>query len=213
MYHNTTVPRDRRWQPRGIALWILQVGFMTAVAAAVFIAVIAARWQSTESQLHLVLISASRTAVSQSFESEDVVTPGASGGAGNSGGSMGMGMMSQSGGAGIQLYGSQFIQDLQKASESALNDTGGNMVACRPIPGVSTTCQSSNGAVWWGVPVSSQLADHGVVDVGMVNTGPDHYRLAAILDPPPVLGIQVPLGSVTDLNVNLGQGDAITPAG
>lgn len=208
MYHNTTVPRDRRWQPRGIALWILQIGFMTAVAAAVFIAVIAARWQSTESQLHLALISASRTAVSQSFESEDVVT---SGGSGNSGSSMGM--ASQSGGAGIQLYGSQFIQDLQKASASALNDTGGNMVACRPIPGVSTTCQSSNGAVWWGVPVSSQLADHGVVDVGMVNTGPDHYRLAAILDPPPVLGIQVPLGSVTDLNVNLGQGDAITPAG
>ena len=208
MYHNTTVPRDRRWQPRGIALWILQIGFMTAVAAAVFIAVIAARWQSTESQLHLALISASRTAVSQSFESEDVVT---SGGSGNSGSSMGM--ASQSGGAGIQLYGSQFIQDLQKASASALNDTGGNMVACRPIPGVSTTCQSSNGAVWWGVPVSSQLADHGVVDVGMVNTGPDHYRLAAILDPPPVLGIQVPLGSVTDLNVNLGQGNAITPAG
>lgn len=186
-------------------MWILQIGFMTAVAAAVFLAVMAARWKSTESQLHLALISASRTAVSQSFQSEDVVT------ATSTTGSMGMG--SGSGGSGITLNSGQFIQSLQAASESAFNDSAGTLMACRPISGVSSTCQASNGATWWGIPVPTQLADHGVVDVGMAQTGTDTFRLAAVLDPPPVLGIQVPLGAAISMNVNLGRANAISPAG
>ena len=180
----------RSRKPQGIVLWIIQIGFMTAAASAVFITVIAARWKSTESQLHLALMSASRAAVAQSYLSENAVTTTSSGG--------------------ITLNGSLFVSTLQSASEAALNDTTGSTVACYPIPGVPATCNGANGARWWGVPVSPKLAAHGVVDIGEAQTAHDTFRLVAALDPPPVLGIQVPLGSSMSMTVILGRANQIS---
>ena len=169
---------QRSRHPRGIALWVLQVGFAFIAAIAVFVAVIAARWHSTESQMQAVLIDAARTAVATSYVNESPTQ-------------------------GVQL--GQFAQAVDQAAMSELHDTGQVQLACRPIPGVSVTCQSSNNAQWFGIPMSSSVAQHGLVDLGIASSSNSHtMTLAIVLDPPPVLGIQVPLGASQDVQVNLG---------
>lgn len=183
-----TTPTSRGWlrrhvrgdsQPRGIALWLLQVGFMMMAAIAVFVAVIAARWRSTEAQMHVALTSAVRTAVASGYANESSQT--------------------------VQLNSQQFARTFQAAALSELGDTTQTTVACQPIKGVTAACNPSSGAIWFGVPVSHAMAKNGVVDVGAALTGTDTIAVAMVLNPPPVLGIQIPLGTSQVTQINLGQ--------
>jgi hypothetical protein len=158
---------------------VLQVGFAFIAAIAVFVAVIASRWESTESQLQTAVTSAARTAVAESYANESS--------------------------AGVQLN-NQFSQTLETAAMSELGDTSQEATDCQPIPGVTSTCNGANGAIWFGIPVSSSMAENGVVDLGEAETGSDTVTIAMVLDPPPVLGIQVPLGASQVVNINLGSG-------
>lgn len=62
------IPRSR--QPRGVALWIIQIGFSIVVLWVVLGGVLIARWHSEYSQLKLALTSAVQTAAAQSYAGE-----------------------------------------------------------------------------------------------------------------------------------------------
>ncbi|PSR21610.1 MAG: hypothetical protein C7B47_17200 [Sulfobacillus thermosulfidooxidans] len=173
-------PRSRG--PDGIAIWILSVGFSLILAVAVFITTVAARWQSVESQLHLALTSAVRTAVAYSYASESATS--------------------------LQVSTSQFTQDLEQAALSELS-TASSVTGCVPVPGVPATCSTANGATWVGIPVATQLAQNGVVDLGVAPSGSGQFTVALVLNPPPVWGIQAPLGSSQVATINLGNSTSV----
>ncbi|WP_053958420.1 hypothetical protein [Sulfobacillus thermosulfidooxidans] len=169
--------RRRSWRADGVAIWLVAVGFSAAVGAATFITSVAARWESVESQLHVALTSAVRTAVAYSYATESSTS--------------------------LQVNASQFTQDLEQAALSEMS-TASSVTNCVPVPGVPATCSATNGATWVGIPVSSALAQNGVIDLGVAQSSADSFTVAMVMNPPPVWGIQVPLGSSQVATINLG---------
>lgn len=172
------MPKTRRnTQPRGVALWIIQIGFSIVVLWGVLAGVLITRWHSEYSQLKLALTSAAQTAVAQSY-ANDVM--------------------------GSMIIDSQTVTaDFQQATVSALGASG--VVGCATIANAPNVCAQGG----WGVPVNAALSKPAVVDIGLVNDGNNHFTVTAVMDPRPLMGIQVPFVAQVTTTVNLGYSTAI----
>ncbi|POB12329.1 hypothetical protein [Sulfobacillus sp. hq2] len=104
--------RSRDMRPRGVALWVIQIGFSMVVLWAVIGAVLIARWHGEYSELKLALTSAVQSAAAESFQQES---------AGQ-----------------IQLDATSTASSFETASVSALGAT--RSVACQPISGAPDVC-------------------------------------------------------------------------
>lgn len=167
----------RSTRPRGIALWIIQIGFSIVVLWVILGAVLITRWHSEYSQLKLALTSGVQTATAQSYEEEAFGK--------------------------IAINPQTVVTQFQNATVSALGASGA--VACVTIPHAPNLC-AQNG---WGVPVNGALAQPATVDIGLTNDGNNHLTVTAVMDPRPLMGIQVPFVAAVTTTVNMGYSTAI----
>ncbi len=107
------MPKIRRnTHPRGVALWIIQIGFSMVVLWVVLGGVLISRWHSEYSQLKLALTSAAQTAAAQSYAGESF--------------------------GDITLDSQTVISNFQTATESALGAS--YAVGCVSIPNAPNVC-------------------------------------------------------------------------
>lgn len=164
----------QKWRPWGTSLFTLQLGLGFVLVIAAWVAILISQVLATSTTLATVLKTSAQAALAVSYAS--------------------------SAGGETIFDPTAFGQNW----ESTLANTAraGSVVGCHPIASDSAVCAGSE--TWFGVPVAPSLAQSGVLDAGWVVSGNTVSVTLAVMPPPMLGGIQIPITVTRTLTVDTG---------